>query len=118
MPVAVRELELDLDAFEGPFDLLLSLVLREELPLKAVDLAYGTSLSADLAVPRPLALAASPPHPARLRPGGGGALARGGGRRLPGAARIAQAERDRACPVRPVRTDKDFARRRRKESLM
>ena len=29
MPVAVRELELDLDAFEGPFDLLLSLVLRE-----------------------------------------------------------------------------------------
>jgi segregation and condensation protein A len=39
MPVAVRELELDLDAFEGPFDLLLSLVLREELPLKEVDLA-------------------------------------------------------------------------------
>ena len=30
MPV-VRELELDLDAFEGPFDLLLTLVLREEL---------------------------------------------------------------------------------------
>jgi segregation and condensation protein A len=39
MPVAVRELELDLDAFEGPFDLLLSLVLREELPLSEVDLA-------------------------------------------------------------------------------
>jgi segregation and condensation protein A len=39
MPVAVRELELDLDAFEGPFDLLLSLVLREELPLAEVDLA-------------------------------------------------------------------------------
>jgi segregation and condensation protein A len=39
MPVAVRELELDLDAFEGPFDLLLSLVLREELPLHEVDLA-------------------------------------------------------------------------------
>jgi segregation and condensation protein A len=37
--VAVRELELDLDAFEGPFDLLLSLVLREELPLREVDLA-------------------------------------------------------------------------------
>jgi segregation and condensation protein A len=37
--VAVRELELDLDAFEGPFDLLLSLVLREELPLAEVDLA-------------------------------------------------------------------------------
>src|SRR5213075_30912 len=39
MPVQVRELELDLDAFEGPFDLLLSLVLREELPLREVDLA-------------------------------------------------------------------------------
>lgn len=39
MPLAVRELELDLDAFEGPFDLLLSLVLREELPLQEVDLA-------------------------------------------------------------------------------
>jgi len=35
----VRELELDLDAFEGPFDLLLSLVLREELPLREIDLA-------------------------------------------------------------------------------
>jgi segregation and condensation protein A len=39
MPVAVRELELDLDAFQGPFDLLLSLVLREELPLREIDLA-------------------------------------------------------------------------------
>ena len=39
MAVAVRELELDLDAFEGPFDLLLSLVLREELDLREVDLA-------------------------------------------------------------------------------
>jgi segregation and condensation protein A len=37
--VAVRELELDLDAFEGPFDLLLSLVLREELPLRELELA-------------------------------------------------------------------------------
>jgi segregation and condensation protein A len=35
----VGELELDLDAFEGPFDLLLSLVLRDELPLREVDLA-------------------------------------------------------------------------------
>jgi len=35
---AVRELELDLDAFEGPFDLLLTLVLREELPLSEIDL--------------------------------------------------------------------------------
>jgi segregation and condensation protein A len=39
MAVVVRDLELDLDAFEGPFDLLLSLVLREELPLSEVDLA-------------------------------------------------------------------------------
>jgi segregation and condensation protein A len=37
--VSVRELELDLDAFEGPFDLLLTLVLREELPLVDVDVA-------------------------------------------------------------------------------
>ncbi|HEY7421898.1 MAG TPA: ScpA family protein [Gaiellaceae bacterium] len=35
----VRELELDLDAFEGPFDLLLALVLKEELDLCDVDLA-------------------------------------------------------------------------------
>ena len=37
--MSVRELELDLDAFEGPFDLLLTLVLREELPLVEVDVA-------------------------------------------------------------------------------
>jgi len=37
--VIVRELELDLDAFAGPFDLLLSLVLREELDLAEVDVA-------------------------------------------------------------------------------
>jgi segregation and condensation protein A len=37
--MSVRELELDLDAFEGPFDLLLTLVLREELPLREVDMA-------------------------------------------------------------------------------
>ena len=36
---AVTELELDLDAFEGPFDLLLLLVLRDEVPLREVDLA-------------------------------------------------------------------------------
>ena len=35
----VRELELDLDAFEGPFDLLLTLVLREELRPRDVDVA-------------------------------------------------------------------------------
>ena len=39
MAVAVRELELDLDAFEGPFDLLLSLVLREEIELRDVEMA-------------------------------------------------------------------------------
>ena len=39
MTVSVRELELDLDAFEGPFDLLLALVLREELDLGEVDVA-------------------------------------------------------------------------------
>ena len=37
--VIVRELELDLDAFEGPFDLLLTLVLKDELDLRDVDLA-------------------------------------------------------------------------------
>jgi segregation and condensation protein A len=37
--VIVRELELDLDAFEGPFDLLLTLLLREELELAEVDVA-------------------------------------------------------------------------------
>jgi segregation and condensation protein A len=37
--MAVRELELDLDAFEGPFDLLLTLVLKEELELAEVDVA-------------------------------------------------------------------------------
>ena len=35
----VHQLELDLDVFAGPFDLLLSLVLREELDLLEVDLA-------------------------------------------------------------------------------
>jgi segregation and condensation protein A len=35
----VRELELDLDAFEGPFDLLLTLVLKEEVDLADVDVA-------------------------------------------------------------------------------
>src|SRR5438105_10025195 len=35
----VRELELDLDAFEGPFDLLLTLVLRDEIDLAEVDIA-------------------------------------------------------------------------------
>ena len=37
--MVVRELELDLDAFEGPFDLLLTLVLQEELDLAEIDVA-------------------------------------------------------------------------------
>src|SRR5215218_2060565 len=37
--MVVRELELDLDAFEGPFDLLLTLLLREELEPADIDMA-------------------------------------------------------------------------------
>jgi segregation and condensation protein A len=37
--MAVADLELDLDAFEGPFDLLLTLVLKEELDLGDVQIA-------------------------------------------------------------------------------
>ena len=37
--VAVRDLDLDLDAFAGPFDLLLTLVLKEELELLEVEVA-------------------------------------------------------------------------------
>jgi segregation and condensation protein A len=37
--LAVRDLELDLDAFEGPFDLLLTLVLKEELQLSDIEVA-------------------------------------------------------------------------------
>src|SRR5687767_5402499 len=37
--VRIAELELDLDVFAGPFDLLLSLILREELDLLEVELA-------------------------------------------------------------------------------
>jgi segregation and condensation protein A len=36
---AVRDLELDLDAFEGPFDLLLTLILREQLEPAEIDIA-------------------------------------------------------------------------------
>jgi segregation and condensation protein A len=39
VPLPVRELDLDLEAFEGPFDLLLALVLRDELDLGEVDVA-------------------------------------------------------------------------------
>jgi segregation and condensation protein A len=39
VPTIAHRLELDLDAFTGPFDLLLSLILREELDLLEVELA-------------------------------------------------------------------------------
>ncbi len=39
MPSAVRDLELDLDAFEGPFDLLLTLILKDQLQPAEVDIA-------------------------------------------------------------------------------
>jgi len=39
VPSAVRDLELDLDAFEGPFDLLLTLVLKEQLEPAEIDIA-------------------------------------------------------------------------------
>src|SRR5579859_3499765 len=35
----IADLELDLDVFAGPFDLLLTLILREEIDLLEVDLA-------------------------------------------------------------------------------
>src|SRR5205807_967658 len=38
-PMRLAELELDLDVFAGPFDLLLTLILREEVDLLEVDLA-------------------------------------------------------------------------------
>jgi segregation and condensation protein A len=38
-PTTVAELELDLEVFSGPFDLLLTLVLREEVDLLEVELA-------------------------------------------------------------------------------
>jgi segregation and condensation protein A len=39
LPTSVRELELELDAFEGPFDLLLTLLLKEELEPRDIDIA-------------------------------------------------------------------------------
>ena len=39
MSASVRELQLDLDAFEGPFDLLLTLVLKDALEPAEVDVA-------------------------------------------------------------------------------
>ena len=39
MASAVRDLELDLDAFEGPFDLLLTLLLKDEIQPSEIDMA-------------------------------------------------------------------------------
>ncbi len=39
MATAVRDLELDLDAFEGPFDLLLTLILKDHLRPAEIDIA-------------------------------------------------------------------------------
>ena len=39
LPTPVRDLELELDAFEGPFDLLLTLLLEEELAPSEIDVA-------------------------------------------------------------------------------
>jgi segregation and condensation protein A len=39
VPALIHRLELDLDVFAGPFDLLLTLVLREELDLLEIELA-------------------------------------------------------------------------------
>jgi segregation and condensation protein A len=44
---AVRDLDLDLDAFEGPFDLLLTLVLKDELELADVEVAGVVSAAED-----------------------------------------------------------------------
>jgi len=39
LPTPVRDLDLALDAFEGPFDLLLTLLLKEELEPREIDIA-------------------------------------------------------------------------------
>src|SRR5262245_25822354 len=46
MATDVRDLELDLDAFEGPFDLLLTLVLKDQLRPAEIVVAFVESLAA------------------------------------------------------------------------
>ena len=83
-PMPVRELELELDAFEGPFDLLLTLLLKEELEprrrrRRGIVLAFVERLAEARAarprgvrrVPRPR-LRASRAQGARSLPGRGG----------------------------------------------
>jgi segregation and condensation protein A len=50
--IAVRELELDLDSFEGPFDLLLTLVLKEALEPAEIDIAAIVAAFVDRLVER------------------------------------------------------------------
>jgi segregation and condensation protein A len=69
--VAVRDLDLDLDAFEGPFDLLLTLVLKEELdlaevPVAEIVLAFVERLACAAAGPEDAALAAGAASRAEL----------------------------------------------------
>jgi segregation and condensation protein A len=52
---AVRDLELDLDAFEGPFDLLLTLVLKDQLEPAEIDIAaIVVAFVERLSRPRPI----------------------------------------------------------------
>jgi segregation and condensation protein A len=66
--VHVRELDLDLDAFEGPFDLLLTLVLRDELQPRDIDVA-------DVVVTFVERLALGPGGAEGASPGDGGSAA-------------------------------------------
>ena len=55
MPSPVRDLKLDLDAFEGPFDLLLTLVLKEQLEPAEIDMAQiVVAFVEHLSRPRPI----------------------------------------------------------------
>src|SRR5262249_15691126 len=80
--------------------------------------AHGAPLPAGDALRRALPRAAAPPARLRLRPGSRRDGARRDRSRLPRPARAAQAGRDHDSASRPVRADKDRARRRRKECLV
>ena len=96
----VRELELDLDAFEGPFDLLLTLVLREEL--RAARGRRGGDRARVRRAPR-RAGRARPRGVRRVpRPGGGAARAEGA-RAVPGRGGRARATSTRRRPPRSWR---------------
>src|SRR4029079_16187353 len=88
------------------------------LHLSVYSRAQGAPRPAARAVRRALARAAPPPLPFRLRPGGRRALARGGGSRVPRAARAVEAGRARARSGGAFRADQDFPPRRRKDCLV